>query len=86
MNTPDPWQLAKDMGAPSKDECRREMFEAAEHEDPLEGVPCLICKEETLYPIYEVINLTNGGETVGYLCDDCYKKATQVTHEKRSTQ
>ena len=83
MDTPDPWQLAKDMGAPTKEECRREMFEDADHEVTLEGELCLICKEETLHPIYEVINLVKGGETVGYLCGECYKKATQDYTEKR---
>jgi len=83
MDTPDPWQLAQDMGAPSKEESRREMFEDANHMEPLEGVKCLVCGEETLNPIYEVINLTRGGEGIGYLCDTC---ASQLTHEKRSTQ
>lgn len=86
MESPDPWELAKDMGAPTEEECRREMFEDANHMDPLEGVSCLTCGEETLNPIYEVIDLTRGGKTVGYLCDTCAKKVTQDTHAKRTEE
>ena len=46
---------------------------------------CLVCGEETdEYPIYEVVNLTKGGETVGYLCSDCAKKAPINNQERRT--
>ena len=76
MELPDPWDIADATGAPSEEEVKREMWEDHNRDDPIEGVPCLICGEETLHPIYEVIDLTQGGETVGYLCSDCVKKAS----------
>jgi len=83
MEFPNPWDVADAMGAPSKDEVKRKMWEDHERGDSIEGEICLICGEETLYPIYEVVNLTRGGETVGYLCDDCAKKASIKPNETR---
>ena len=86
MESPDPWDVADSMGAPSKAETRRQMWEDAEHDDPIEGEPCSLCGEETIHPIYEIINITRGGEVVGIICSDCGKKYSIDTHERRSTE
>jgi len=74
METPDPWDVADAMGAPSKEESRRDMWEDADRVDPIEGEPCSICGKETIHPIYEIINLVYGGKVVGVICSDCGRK------------
>lgn len=48
--------------------------------------PCIICGEEVCMPRYEVTSTFRGGETVGFLCDDCGAKVTSNTHEVRSQE
>jgi len=83
MELPDPWDIADAMGAPSKDEVRREMWEDHERGDPIEGEPCSLCGKETVHPIYEIINVTTGGEVVGIICSDCGKKFSIKPNETR---
>ena len=79
MDYIDPWELHRITGAPSKEECEREAYELeqAELNRPIEGVKCLVCGTETVNPILEVIDLTEGGKHVGYLCDECSRKYTE---------
>ena len=83
MEFPDPWDVADAMGAPSKDEVKREMWEDHERGDPIEGEPCSLCGEETLNPIFEIINLAKGGEPVGIICFDCGLKFSIFPNETR---
>jgi len=50
---------------------------------PVEGVPCMICGKETVNPILEVIDMTSGGDHVGYLCSDCSIKSQQLRTDKQ---
>ncbi len=84
MDLPDPWTLHKDTDAPSEEECKREMDEERNRDDPIEGEPCIICKTPVVMPRYGVTNLARGSEEVGVLCDDCGAKVTENINEKRT--
>jgi len=73
MDLPDPWELHRDTGAPEKEDLEREQYEMEQEElnRPIKGVMCLICGGETVHPILEVIDITQGGAHVGYICSDC---------------
>jgi len=78
MDLPDPWELHRITGAPEKEDLEREQYEMEQEElnRPIEGVKCLVCGGETVHPILEVIDITQGGAHVGYLCSGCSRKYT----------